>query len=194
MKKNTSVWIEEEYLEKLKDDSPEFTEEELKIINSPIDFIGLNIYVGSYVRADEKNGYKVIPFPDGFPATQMSWGRVTPEALYWGVRSINDLWGAKKCYITENGCATLDKVENEKIYDTERVMFLRSYMQNLLRASAENMNVAGYFAWSFFDNFEWREGYTKRFGIVRVDYETQKRTPKLSAEFYQNLIRTKQLL
>ena len=138
----------EEYLEKLKDDSPEFTEEELKIINSPIDFIGLNIYVGSYVRADEKNGYKVLPFSDGFPATQMSWGRVTPEALYWGVRSINDLWGAKKCYITENGCATLDKVENEKINDTERVMFLRSYMQNLLRASAENMNVAGYFAWS----------------------------------------------
>jgi beta-glucosidase len=73
-------------------------------------------------------------------------------------------------------------------------MFLRSYLQNLLRAGDENINIAGYFAWSFFDNFEWREGYTKRFGIVLVDYATQKRTPKLSAKFYQELIKSKQLL
>ena len=183
----------EEYLSELKGDAPEFTEEEMKIIHAPLDFIGLNIYVGEYVVADG-DGYKVLPFPEGYPTTQMSWGRVTPEALYWGVRSINDLWGAKKYYITENGCATLDKVDNGEVYDTERVMFLRSYLQNLLRAGEENINIAGYFAWSFFDNFEWREGYTKRFGIVRVDYDTQKRTPKLSAKFYQELIKNKQLL
>ena len=184
----------EEYLKSLKDNAPEFTAEEMELIHSPLDFIGLNIYVGSYVVSDECGGYKVLPFPDGFPATQMSWGRVTPEALYWGVRSVNDLWNAKKYYITENGCATLDQVDNGEIYDTERVMFLRSYLQNLLRAGAEKINIAGYFALSFFDNFEWREGYTKRFGIVRVDYETRKRTPKLSAKFYKELIKTKELL
>ena len=73
-------------------------------------------------------------------------------------------------------------------------MFMRAYLQNLLRAERENINIAGYFAWSLFDNFEWREGYSKRFGIVRVDYETQKRTPKLSAEYYQQIIKSRELL
>lgn len=183
----------EEYLQNLGEDRPDFTEEEMKIIHAPLDFIGLNIYAGNYVVADG-DSFKILPFPDGFPVTQMSWGRVTPEALYWGVRSVNDLWGANKYYITENGCATLDKVEDGKVYDTERVMFMRAYLQNLLRAERENINIAGYFAWSLFDNFEWREGYSKRFGIVRVDYETQKRTPKLSAEYYQQIIKSRELL
>ena len=183
-----------EYLEKLKENAPDFTDEEMALIHAPLDCIGLNIYVGSYVVADNADSYRVLPFPEGFPATQMAWGKVTPEALYWGVRAVNELWGVPKYYISENGCATLDKVVDDEVYDTERVMFLRAYLQNLLRGNAEKINIAGYFAWSLFDNFEWREGYTKRFGIVRVDFETMKRTPKLSAKFYQNLIRTRELL
>ena len=124
----------------------------------------------------------------------MSWSRVTPEALYWGLRECSELWHAPKFYITENGCATADKVLNGKVYDTERVMFLRSYMQNMLRACREGINLAGYFAWSLLDNFEWREGLSRRFGLVRVDYETQQRTLKLSAEFYKEIIRTRKLV
>ena len=83
---------------------------------------------------------------------------------------------------------------DDNVYDTERVMFLRAYMQNMLRACRDNFDLAGYFAWSLLDNFEWREGLSRRFGLVRVDYETQKRTVKLSGKFYKEVIRTRKLV
>ena len=184
----------EEYLKEMGPDAPDFTEEEMRIIASPLDFLGLNIYCGQYALANADGSVNILPFPEGFPVTQMSWGRVTPEALYWGVRECSELWNAQKFYITENGCATADSVLDGKVYDTERTMFLRSYMQNMLRACGEGINIAGYFAWSFLDNFEWREGLSRRFGLVRVDYETQKRTLKLSGEFYKEVIRTRKLV
>ena len=184
----------EEYLRKMGPDAPDFTEEEMRIIGSPLDFLGLNIYCGQYVLANADGSVNILPFQDGFPVTQMHWGKVTPEALYWGVRECTELWHAPKYYITENGCATADAVRDGKVYDTEKVMFLRAYMQNMLRAVREGLNLAGYFAWSLLDNFEWREGLSRRFGIVRVDYETQKRTVKLSGEFYRQIIRTRKLL
>jgi len=184
----------EEYLGQLGADAPDFTDEEMRIISSPLDFLGLNIYCGQYTLANANGSVKVLPFPEGFPVTQMSWGRVTPEALYWGLRTCAELWHAPKYYITENGCATADVVRDGKVYDTERVMFLRAYMQNMLRAVREGFGPAGYFAWSLLDNFEWREGLSRRFGLVRVDYETQKRTVKLSGEFYREIIRTRKLV
>lgn len=184
----------EEYLREMGADAPDHTEEEMRIIASPLDFLGLNIYCGQYALANPDGSANVLPFPEGFPVTQMHWGRVMPEALYWGIRECSELWHAPKFYITENGCATADQVLNGKVYDTERVMFLRSYMQNMLRACREGIGLAGYFAWSLLDNFEWREGLSRRFGLVRVDYETQQRTLKLSAEFYKEIIRTRKLV
>lgn len=185
----------EEYLEEMGSDAPCFTDEEMKIIASPLDFLGLNIYHGTYTISDGNGGFRILPWPEGFPITQMSWGRVTPEALYWGIRHSAELWDAPKFYITENGCATADVPdEHGKVYDVERTMFLRAYMQNMLRASQEGFNLSGYFAWSFFDNFEWREGLSRRFGIIRVNYETQERIPKLSGDFFKEIIRTRKLL
>jgi beta-glucosidase len=92
-------------------------------------------------------------------------------------------------YITENGCAADDHVAADgNVYDTDRVMFLRNYLTQLQRATADGVPVRGYFLWSPFDNFEWAYGYSLRFGLIHVDYATQKRRPKLSAAFYQEVI------
>ncbi len=112
-----------------------------------------------------------------------------PEALYWAPRHVARLWKAKEIYITENGTASTDVLTPAgMVYDTDRIMYLRNYLANLHRAVAEGVPVRGYFLWSLMDNFEWADGYTSRFGIHYVDFATQKRTPKLSASFYREVI------
>jgi len=171
-------------------DAPKFTPEELKIISSPLDFVGINIYTPTYVRADSSPlGFAVIPHPKSFPHMASFWLFVGPEALYWGPRHVSKIWNVKEIYITENGCSSSDVPAADGIvYDTDRVMYLRSYLTQLQRATADGVPVNGYFLWSLMDNFEWADGYTNRFGLHYVDYATQKRTPKLSAGFYREVI------
>ena len=179
------------YLKSAGADAPKFTAEDLKIISSPLDFVGINIYTTQFVRADESSetGYTHVQHPKSFPRAPSFWLFVTPEALYWGPRHVAKLWGAKEIYITENGCSAADDpAQDGRVYDTDRVTFLRSYLTQLQRATAEGIPVRGYFLWSLMDNFEWAEGYAKRFGIHYVDFATQKRTPKLSADFYREVI------
>jgi beta-glucosidase len=96
----------------------------------------------------------------------------------------------KEIYISENGCATEDNAGVDGfVRDSDRIMFVRAYLGDLQRAIAEGVPVRGYFHWSLFDNFEWTSGYATRFGLIRVDYATQKRTPKLSAALYAEMIR-----
>jgi beta-glucosidase len=180
------------YLKRLGADAPKFTEEELKIISSPMDFTGINIYQPVYVRAaNSEKGYEVVKAPSSFPHMYSEWLNVGPEALYWGPKLVHETWNVKRMYITENGASSADQVAADgHVYDTDRVMFLRNYLQNLHRAVSEGVPVKGYFLWSLLDNFEWADGYEKRFGITYVDFKTQKRTPKLSAEFYKQVIKT----
>jgi beta-glucosidase len=92
-------------------------------------------------------------------------------------------------YVIENGASSADHLTSDgAVYDTDRIMFLRSYLSELQRAVSDGVPIRGYFLWSILDNFEWAEGYEKRFGIIYVDFATQKRTPKLSASFYQRVI------
>jgi beta-glucosidase len=114
--------------------------------------------------------------------------RVVPEAGYWGVRHLAEAGHNKPVYITENGTFAADEVTNGRIDDTERVMYLRSYIGNMQRAIAEGYPLKGYFLWSLLDNFEWADGYTARFGLYYTDFATQKRLPKLSAAWYKALI------
>jgi beta-glucosidase len=117
------------------------------------------------------------------------WLSIGPEALYWGPRHVAKIWNVKEIYITENGCSSSDVPASDgTVYDTDRVMYLRNYLTHLQRAAAEGIPVRGYFLWSLMDNFEWADGYTNRFGLHYVDYATQKRTPKLSAAFYKEVI------
>jgi beta-glucosidase len=117
------------------------------------------------------------------------WLFVAPPALYWTPKLMTGLWNLKKIYITENGCSSKDVVRPDgRVLDSDRVQYLRSYLENLQRAAADGVPVAGYFLWSLLDNYEWSSGFSKRFGITYVDYQTQKRTPKLSYDFYQQVI------
>jgi beta-glucosidase len=179
------------YLKRLGANAPVHTAEEMRSIASPLDFVGLNLYQPFYVRADESEaGYAMIPVPASYPRMLSPWITLGPDVLYWAPRLVHDLWGVKNLYITENGTSSTDQIAADgKVYDTDRVMFLRNGLTQLQRAIEEGVPVKGYFLWSFLDNFEWADGYEKRFGIVHVDFATQKRTPKLSAEYYAQVIR-----
>ena len=109
-----------------------------------------------------------------------------PEALCWAPRQVRSLWGAESIFITENGCASSDVVADDgKVYDSDRVMFLRACLTQLQRATADGIPVDGYFLWSAQDNFEWIYGYGNRFGLIYVDFKTLTRIPKLSAEWFR---------
>jgi beta-glucosidase len=100
------------------------------------------------------------------------------------------LWDVKSIYITENGTSAADqRASDGNVYDVDRVMYLRAYLTQLQRATSEGVPVRGYFLWSLMDNFEWSDGYEKRFGLYRVDFDTRRRTPKLSASFYREVIK-----
>ena len=183
------------YLKGLGADAPRFTAEEMEIIRSPMDFVGLNIYTPTYVRADDsEKGYAVVGSPSSFPHMASSWLTVGPEALYWGPKLVSEVWNVKDLYITENGASSADEIAHDgHVYDTDRTMYLRNYLTQLQRAVSEGVPVRGYFLWSLLDNYEWADGYEKRFGIVYIDFATEKRTPKLSAAFYKQVIRDKRV-
>ena len=181
----------EAYLKRLGAAAPKFTPEELKTISSPIDFMGINVYQPSYVRADgSAEGYAMVKPPTSYPHMLSPWLTVGPEALYWAPRQVQQLWKIQELYITENGCSSADELTADgHVLDTDRVMYLRNYMTQLHRAVSEGLPVKGYFLWSLLDNYEWADGYEKRFGITYVDFKTQKRTPKLSSAYYKEVIR-----
>jgi beta-glucosidase len=178
------------YLKQCGKDAPRFTDADLKIIAEPVDFVGINVYLpGEYVLAsDQPPGYRTIPVSRSHPRMFSSWQVFGPEALYWAPRFVQSVWKAKEIYITENGCGAADEVAADgNVYDTDRVMFLRNYLTQLQRATAEGVPLRGYFQWSLMDNFEWGDGFGTRFGLVYVDFKTQKRTPKLSAAYFREV-------
>ena len=176
------------YLERTGRDAPRFTDDELRTVSTPVDFVGVNLYrpYAYVIPSDEAAGYRAIPFNASHPRMGSTWQLLGPEVLYWGPRHVRSLWEPPSILITENGCATSDAVsEDGTVDDTDRIMFLRASLSQLQRATAEGVPVDGYFVWSAQDNFEWAEGYGERFGIVHVDFETQRRTPKLSASWFR---------
>ena len=166
-------------------DMPEKFPGDLECINQKLDYFGDNIYSGIHVRATEDNGFEVVERKD-LPVTAMGWP-VTPEALYWGPTFFHQRY-QMPIVITESGMANQDRVDNGKVHDRERIEFLDKYLGEYARAIEDGVPALGYFLWSLLDNFEWAEGYSKRFGIVHVDYETQQRVLKDSAGWYQELI------
>ena len=170
--------------------APKVMAGDMAAISSPLDFVALNIYDPDYARAEVSapGGYVVLPHLASSPRMASPWLYVGPEALYWGPRLVNELWKPKALYISENGCSADDPLVAGRIDDSDRVMYLRNYLTELHRATAEGIPLKGYFLWSLMDNFEWADGYTKRFGIHYIDFATQKRIPKLSAAWYKELI------
>ncbi len=168
---------------------------DFNLISMPTDFLGLNVYTGVYVRAGRGGRPEYLDFPASFPTADASWLRLVPQAMYWGPRLAQSVYGADEIYITENG-AGYDDVPNAdgEIVDLHRRQYIRQCLGELHRCIQHGVPVKGYFCWSFMDNFEWLDGYTKRFGLCYTDYATQRRIPKLSANWYAEIMRTNSLV
>lgn len=177
----------EEEWESLGADTPDIEDGDMELISQPTDFLGVNIYT---IAGIAKAGSGIRPVEPWHPRTDYQWP-VAPDCAYWMIRNITDLWDVPSLLVTENGCCYPDTVEehSESVEDYARIEYLRGHLRMLHRSVSEGMPLHGYFLWSFMDNFEWAQGYSKRFGIVHVDFETQKRTPKLSAEWYAQIIK-----
>jgi len=172
---------------------PEVAEGDWKTIAQPLDELGFNCYTGSYVKASSQGrGYEGIAMPAGYPKGGLPWLHIIPEAPYWGIRLVSEAFGAPRLpvFISENGLsdsATADA--SGLVADVDRIAYSRAYLRQILRAREEGYPVSGYYHWSFLDNFEWAEGYRSRFGLVHVDFATQRRTPKLGYHWYRETIR-----
>lgn len=177
----------EEGLRLFEKDLPHIQTNDMKTICQPLDFYGQNIYHGYPVQSDGRGGCLKMKRKPGYPRTAIGWA-VVPQSLYWGPKFLYERYKLP-IVITENGMSSHDWISADgKVHDPARIDFMYRYLCELNRASNEGVDVAGYFAWSFMDNFEWAKGYTERFGMVYVDYETQVRLPKDSAYWYRDLI------
>ncbi|MFH1213633.1 MAG: GH1 family beta-glucosidase, partial [Candidatus Neomarinimicrobiota bacterium] len=165
---------------------PSIKPTDMETIAQPLDYFGTNIYNAEQVRA-AVNGWEILPVEPNCPRTAMDWP-VTPEALYWGPRFFYERYGLP-VIIMENGMANNDWIHRDgNVHDPKRIDFITRYLEALHRAIADGVKVEGYFHWSIMDNFEWAEGYRKRFGLVYIDYETGRRIPKDSFDWYRKVI------
>ena len=172
----------DDVLAHLGDDAPQVQDGDMRVIRTPIDFLGLNYYTRSLV------GSEPIQHPPGTELTDMGW-EVYPQGLTELMLRLHRDYTLPPLYITENGAAYQDGlVSGGRVPDPLRAEYLRRHIGAVGDAIAAGVDVRGYFCWSLFDNFEWAFGYSKRFGIVHVDYASGLRTPKDSAYWYRDFI------
>jgi len=186
----------EGYLQRSGADAPKVAPGDFDLISQPTDFLGLNIYTATYVRAG-RNGaaWEVVGLPTHYPRADSPWLNLVPQAIYWATRMCHELYGHASIYITENGCGYNEEpVVNGEVNDLHRRDYLRNHLREMHRAIADGVPIDGYFLWSFIDNYEWEDGYQRRFGIVHCDFDTQVRTPKLSARYYAEVLRTRTIV
>lgn len=177
-------------------ESPRPEPGDMDTIRQPMDFYGINVYDAERFRACEpyptnpcgpRATVEKVDFPPGQPRTAINWF-ICPEALEWGPRFLYERYRTP-IVITENGLSNTDWVDLDgRVRDPQRVDYTRRYLLALRRAIAAGADVRGYFHWSFLDNMEWQLGYSQRFGLVHVDFQTLKRTPKESAAWYARVI------
>ena len=165
---------------------PDIVAGDMDIICQPMDFLGINFYTREVFKADSVEPFMVVP-PENVPVTDMGW-EIFPQAFTELLTSLNSKYNLPPVYITENGCAMPDKLATNAVHDESRINYYNQHLNALNDAIEQGVNVKGYFAWSLMDNFEWALGYSKRFGIVYVDYETQQRVIKDSGLAYKALI------
>jgi beta-glucosidase len=168
---------------------PEIQTGDMESMCVALDYLGVNFYRRS-VMADGHDLASVNikrVSPAGSEYTEMGW-EVSPTGLYDILKFVHENYHPKVLYVTENGAAFSDVLHEGKIHDERRVNYLREHLAQLSRAIDDGIPLKGYFVWSLFDNFEWAYGYSKRFGIIHVDYKTQQRTIKDSGYFLAQVI------
>jgi beta-glucosidase len=165
--------------------------EDEKRMQFDFDFIGIQNYTREIVKYNFWTPYlqaRIIPPAErNIPSTLMNW-EVYPEAIYQMIKKFNGYSEIKRLMITENGAAFTDHLIDGRIHDEERRSYIEEHLKQVLRAKQEGLNVEGYFVWTFTDNFEWAEGYHPRFGLVYVDFDTQKRIIKDSGYWYREFL------
>ncbi|MBH0090152.1 GH1 family beta-glucosidase [Pseudoalteromonas sp. NSLLW218] len=167
------------------DHLPEIHPGDMELISQPIDYLGINFYTRQVYKAHPTDIYEPIA-PTG-PLTDMGW-EVYPQSFTDLLVSLNKTYTLPPIYITENGAAMPDTYNNGGVNDLDRLSYYNTHLNAVHNAVEQGVVIRGYFAWSLMDNFEWAEGYLKRFGIVYVDYKTQQRTIKNSGLAYKALI------
>jgi beta-glucosidase len=170
-------------------DVPRIADGDFDVIAQPLDFYGCNIYNGALRQAGADGKAQPVAEPPGHARTAYDW-YVTPEALYWGPRFLYERYGLP-IIVTENGMSNVDWVSLDgQVHDPQRIDYTARYLLAFSKAYQDGVDVRGYFHWSLMDNFEWAQGFKERFGLVHVDFVTQQRTPKDSAHWYAEVIRT----
>ncbi|WP_024610077.1 GH1 family beta-glucosidase [Pseudoalteromonas sp. TB64] len=164
---------------------PDIHEGDMELISQSIDYLGINFYTRQVYKAHPTDIYEPIA-PTG-PLTDMGW-EIYPQSFTDLLVSLNKTYTLPPIYITENGAAMPDTYNNGEVNDLDRLNYYNDHLNAVHNAVEQGVTIHGYFAWSLMDNFEWAEGYLKRFGIVYVDYKTQQRTIKKSGLAYKALI------
>ncbi|WP_337841849.1 GH1 family beta-glucosidase [Rheinheimera sp.] len=179
-----------EYFNRLTDEEkPVIEAGDMALISQPLDFLGVNFYTRHVYTANADHEFAVVEIKDA-EKTDIGW-EIYPQAFYDLLTSMHQKYKLPPIYITENGAAGADKLENGQVQDEQRQRYYQLHLNALHQAVEAGVNVQGYFAWSLMDNFEWAEGYSKRFGIVYVDYNTQQRTIKQSGHAYRQLLQSR---
>lgn len=164
-----------------------YTEEDMKLIKQDLDFIGVNQYSGLYVKANKEKGYEIVKNNPNMDYTAMGW-EVLPECMYWTCKMIHEKYKLPM-YITENGVALTEWPDLDgNIEDNGRIKYIHDHLLQVEKAAKEGADIRGYFYWSLMDNFEWHHGNSKRFGLIRVNFDTGERLLKKSAFWYKDLI------
>jgi beta-glucosidase len=180
---------DEQYLAEAGAAAPKFEDADFKLISQPTDFLGMNIYTGEFVRAGQSGKPEEVPLPPHYPEADSPWLHLNARAMYWGPKLAAEVYGIGNIYITENGAGYNDLPPvNGEVLDLHRLEYVRACVRELRRSIGDGAPVRGYFLWSLMDNFEWQDGYSRRFGVVYNDFTTQKRTPKMSAKWYSKVI------
>ncbi|MGL1922479.1 MAG: GH1 family beta-glucosidase [Hyphomicrobiales bacterium] len=173
----------DDMLETFGGNMPKGFEDDMKTVSTPLDWLGVNYYTRSVIKYDESLPvFPIAPVKGGLETTEMGW-EIYPQGLENILTRISDDYTKIPLYVTENGMAEVEGMD-----DPRRVKYYNDHLQAVLDAKAKGVNMKGYFAWSLLDNYEWAEGYNKRFGLVHVDYKTQVRTPKASYRAFQGLL------
>ncbi|WMN59993.1 GH1 family beta-glucosidase [Pseudoalteromonas xiamenensis] len=176
------------------DDSvkPNVMPNDMQLISGPIDFLGINFYTRRFYAQPSEPTKLFEELAHRPPYTDMGW-EIYPESFTKLLLDLHNRFNLPPIYITENGAAMPDVIIDGEVHDDDRLAYYQSHLIALDNAIQAGVNIQGYFAWSLMDNFEWAEGYVKRFGLVYVDYETQKRTIKKSGIAYANMLDAKRL-
>ncbi len=163
---------------------PKMAEGDMALIQAPLDFLGVNFYA----RIWASTAVPPVPAPRVLGVTDMGW-EIYPQGLYDLLTGLHAQYKLPPVYITENGMAHADVLTDGQVDDEPRIDYVRRHLDVLAAAREQGVDLRGYFYWSLMDNYEWDSGYAKRFGLLHVDYNTQKRTPKRSAHWYREVVR-----